>query len=302
MLDIHGFFQSAQGNPAKEQSIDHVVHPLWVRGGMQHWLPMALKTGLLMTSSGRRLQRFVHSSDNSSNNTRMSSQELPNTSLAQAFKKLFSDQHQVFLLDGGTGEELFRHGVPDDRKIWSATAVVHKQYHATLQQVHESFLQAGADAITTNSYGIVPGVGFALDDIAAHCATAGAIARNAVTNCKPSAFVIGSLGPLVESYRPDLIMSHQEGASVYQRIIEALAPHVDAFLAETLSSVEESMQPINALATSSSERVLPPMLISYTLNSEGTLRSGENVVSAIPRILDYAQDRQVKGRWLFKNA
>lgn len=58
---------------------------------------------------------------------------------------------KVLILDGGTREELFRRGVPVDRKIWSATAVVKSEYHSTLQQVHQSFVQAGADAITTNS-------------------------------------------------------------------------------------------------------------------------------------------------------
>lgn len=61
---------------------------------------------------------------------------------------------RIMLLDGGTGEELFRNGVPDDRKIWSATAVVHSQYHSKLKQVHESYFKAGSNAVTTNSYGI----------------------------------------------------------------------------------------------------------------------------------------------------
>jgi S-methylmethionine-dependent homocysteine/selenocysteine methylase len=34
---------------------------------------------------------------------------------------------RVKLLDGGTGEELFRRGMVDDRKIWSANALVHEK-------------------------------------------------------------------------------------------------------------------------------------------------------------------------------
>lgn len=214
-------------------------------------------------------------------------------SLESAFAQLRANPAQVFLLDGGTGEELFLRGVPDDRKIWSATAVVHSQHHAALKQVHQSFLQAGADAITTNSYSLIPSVGFTPSEIRTHCATAGRLAREAVTECTGrAAFVMGSLGPLVESYRPDLIMQHAKGVECYEIMIGAMDQYVDAFLAETLSSVEESMQPVDALVRAN---VAKPLLISYTLNPQGELRSGESVDVALPRILQYAKEKQVKG-------
>ena len=70
-------------------------------------------------------------------------------------ERLRSDTSAVMILDGGTGEELFLRGVPDDRKIWSAKAVVDATYHQALRDVHRSFIEAGSDAVTTNSYGIV---------------------------------------------------------------------------------------------------------------------------------------------------
>lgn len=232
-------------------------------------------------------------------------------------QRLRSDQ-RVFLLDGGTGEELFRRGgVPDDRTLWSATAVVHAQHHAALQEVHRSFLQAGAHAVTTNSYGVTPGVGLATNAVIEHCATAGRLAREVVDaangDCDQGddsdasyyhCYVLGSLGPLVESYRPDLIRQHDEGVAIYADMISALSPYVDAFLAETLSSVEESMQPVEALALcndrssgsgSGSGTKKQSLLISYTLQSDGNLRSGETVSLAIPRILNFAKEKNVQG-------
>jgi S-methylmethionine-dependent homocysteine/selenocysteine methylase len=224
----------------------------------------------------------------------------------KAFQMVASSAGSVFLLDGGTGEELFARGIPDDRKIWSATAVVNARYHETLKQVHQSFLAAGAQAITTNSYGIVPGVGFSESEIVEHCATAGRLAREsaAVVNDGPAssssspsfrgadALVFGSLGPLVESYRPDKIMERQQGVGFYSKMATALAPYVDAFLCETLSSTEEAMQAVEAVALTSSRS--HPMLISFTVNSEGNLRSGETVVSAFPRVLQFCDQRHVK--------
>merc|ERR1711862_897786 len=118
---------------------------------------------------------------------------------------------------GGTGEELFLRGVPDDRKIWSATAVVQERYNSILNDVHQSFIQSGSDMITTNSYGIIPGAGFSKEDIKTYVDQAGKIAfESAKNNNGARSLVCGSLGPLVESYRPDLIMEHKSGVEYYQ--------------------------------------------------------------------------------------
>lgn len=206
--------------------------------------------------------------------------------------------NQVFLLDGGTGEELFRRGVPDDRKIWSATAVVRSEYHEILEQVHTSFLEAGSRAITTNSYGIVPGVGFEDAERETYISQSGEIARRAVhqeqhdqqqQQQQHSAFVLGSLGPLVESYRSDLIRSHGQGVREYQVACRALYPHVDAYLAETMSCLEESLQALEA-ASMFNDR---PCMVSYTLNSHGNLRDDQSVISCLNGLLHFCQQNSV---------
>ncbi len=194
----------------------------------------------------------------------------------------------IFLLDGGTGEELFRQGVPDDRKIWSATAVVNPEYHHILEQVHTSFLDAGAQAITTNSYGIVPGVGFDDDARRIYLGIAGDIARKAAAKHE-YAVVLGSLSPLVESYRADLIRPHSQGVQEYQVACQALRPYVDAFLAETMSCAEESLQVLDAVMETGL-----PVLVSYTLDSKGNLRNGQVVTECLRTILDHAKEMKVK--------
>lgn len=213
-------------------------------------------------------------------------------SSSSVFSALREDPSQTFLLDGGTGEELFRLGLPDDRKIWSAKAVVDPKYHALLQQVHKSFCSAGSRAITTNSYGIVPGVGFSREEISTHCETAARLAHEAVKGTDTLA--LGSLGPLVESYRPDLTMEHGLGVATYAAMITAMESYVDCFLAETMSSVEESMQAVGAMSQTTAKQ--SPLLISYTLRTDGCLRSGEAANLAIPRILKYAAEKNINGR------
>ncbi|KAL3782970.1 hypothetical protein HJC23_003126 [Cyclotella cryptica] len=225
--------------------------------------------------------------------------------LSYHINRLKSSPTQALLLDGGTGEELFLHGVPDDRKIWSATAIVNEKYHSTVERVHRSFIEAGSQAITTNSYGIIPGVGFTDgEEVKRLMGIAGEIARRSVTvgSGTVSALVLGSLGPLVESYRADLIMNHEDGVRCYQYGIKGLNPHVDAYLAETMSCTEEACQVIDALSIfyqedkKSSDEIFQkrPLLVSFTLGSDGNLRSGESVVSAIPKMVSFALDKEVE--------
>lgn len=221
-----------------------------------------------------------------------------NNLLAHHINRLKSSPEQSLLLDGGTGEELFLNGVPDDRKIWSATAIVHEKYHNTVEKVHRSFIEAGSQAITTNSYGIIPGVGFTDgDEVKRLTGIAGDIGRRAVTNDGiANALVLGSLGPLVESYRADLIMKHDEGVKCYQYPIEGLNPCVDLYLAETMSCTDEACQIIDALSVFYMKDGVQkqPLLASFTLNGDGKLRSGECVSDAIPKMVEYADDKRIE--------
>ena len=228
----------------------------------------------------------------------------------------------VFLLDGGTGEELIMNGVPYDSKIWSARAITQDKYHSTVQRVHESFIASGCDAITTNSYGIVPGVGLTQSEIAHYCSVAGQIARRATHTAEAvdvllraethPVFVLGSLGPLVESYHADNIMSRKDGIECYTTPIHSLQPYVDAFIAETLSSVEEAIQVLqafsNQLLNPQRECLLPTnstantdlLFISFTVNADGHLRSKQNIGAAISSLLDYHASNcfNVQSKWI----
>lgn len=190
----------------------------------------------------------------------------------------------VELLDGGTGEELFKRGLQDDRKIWSASALVHETHHELLVEVHRAFLDAGADFITCNNYSVTPGVGFSEADIVKYTSAAGALAATARSwsGRAATAQICGSLPPLLESYRADHVVAHDEGVRLYSLIGAALAPHVDVFLAETLSSVAEAK-----MALAGVQDLGKPVMVSFTLNRHGTIRSGECVDDAVRELLDF---------------
>ena len=129
-------------------------------------------------------------------------------------------------------------------------------------------MDAGSDMITTNSYGIIPGVGFSKNDIERYAALSGKIALNSTTKTNrrsSSPFIVcGSLGPLVESYRPDLIMDHSSGVEYYKIMANSLSPYVDVYLAETMSSVEEASQYENGMLRSGEDDITSLRTITCT--------------------------------------
>ncbi len=59
-------------------------------------------------------------------------------------------QGEIILMDGGTGTELERRGVPMNDQAWSVATV--KTHPDVVRQIHEDYIKAGADIIITNTY------------------------------------------------------------------------------------------------------------------------------------------------------
>ena len=191
----------------------------------------------------------------------------------------------ITILDGGMGRELARRNAPFRQPEWSALALY--QQPSAIQQIHQDFIAAGAQIITTNSYAVVPfhigeqrfyADGKMLADLA------GRLAKSAVQNSKVfSTRIAGSLPPLFGSYRFDLFEPARV-AQIAQPIIDGLSPYVDFWLCETQSSATEP-QAIKPLLPKDQR----PLWVSFTLQDEEIsdqprLRSGETVESAVQKM------------------
>jgi len=64
-------------------------------------------------------------------------------------EKLEADQ--IVLIDGATGTELQRRGVPMDKVAWSGAAVL--SHPDVVREIHEDYIRAGAEVIITNTFG-----------------------------------------------------------------------------------------------------------------------------------------------------
>lgn len=186
------------------------------------------------------------------------------------------------LLDGGMGRELRMRGVPILDTIWSANALVVTP--ETVRDVHFDYIKAGAEIITTNSYGIIRSE-LAKERIEHRFEElnrmAGLLAIEARAKAGAKTLIAGSLPPLRGSYRPDLVGTFDEIAPLYEEQAKLLAPYVDLFLCETMSSAEEAVAAATAAAKTGK-----PVWVSWTLHEDnsGRLRSDESVDHAIKAI------------------
>jgi S-methylmethionine-dependent homocysteine/selenocysteine methylase len=153
-------------------------------------------------------------------------------------------------------------------------------------QSHEEFLKAGATLIVTNNYYVTPGLGFTPDEIREYSQAAGELAADARkrANRTERAKICGSLPPLMHSLRSDRTIEHQQGLDTYLLIGEALLPYVDVLLAETMSSIAEA-----ELAFEAVQPLQKPVMVSFALNSTGQLRSGEDVVESVQRLVKFSR-------------
>ncbi len=186
------------------------------------------------------------------------------------------------------GRELMRIGAPFRQPEWSALALTDGPHRVV--EAHSNFIDAGAQVITTNSYAIVPfhiGAERFEAEAVGLADLAGRLARQAADSALAANVIVrvaGSLPPLFGSYRPDLF-DVSRASVIIDPLVEGLQPHVDLWLAETLSSIAEA-QAVRAALDRFNSAI--PLWISYTLadHGDGLLRSGETVADAVSAALD----------------
>ncbi|NND45812.1 MAG: homocysteine S-methyltransferase family protein [Xanthomonadales bacterium] len=187
------------------------------------------------------------------------------------------------LLDGSMGQELINRGAGHHDLLWAAGALLHQP--EIVRQVHDDYIAAGADIITTNSYSTIRSkfepAGL-MDRFEAMNRLAGRLAAEARDAAERPVWVAGSLPPQHGSYRPDRVGEFNEIEALYREQAELLAPYVDLFLCETMSTADEARAAATAaLATGK------PAWVSWTLedriraDGSARLRSGERIIGAV---------------------
>jgi homocysteine S-methyltransferase len=181
---------------------------------------------------------------------------------------------EIILLDGGMGQELVARSGDQPTPLWATRVMI--DHPGLVQQIHDDYFAAGASVATTNTYNILhdrlEGVGL---DALFHALHLRALAEAHEARAKAGhGMIAGSMGPLGESYRPDLTPAVAVSAPQYAEKARILAPHVDVILLETMSSLglaEGALQGAQAAG-------LPVWLSVSVDDRDGSrLRSGEPV-------------------------
>ena len=194
------------------------------------------------------------------------------------------DLPQTVLLDGGMGRELRYRGVDILDTIWSASGLLAAP--EVVRQIHIDYIAAGANIITTNTYGVIR-ANLAKEGIESRFVELNSLACTLALEARKKAglsvLIAGSLPPLGGSYRPDLVGEFEEIVPLYQEQAGILAPHVDLLLCETMSSAAEARAAASAAAQTGK-----PVWVAWTLHEDqsGRLRSGETIAEAAAALHD----------------
>lgn len=155
----------------------------------------------------------------------------------------YIDSRKSLLFDGAMGTMIIRHGLKRGTapELWNI-----KNAHA-IKSIHKRYIEAGADVITTNTFGGNPVrlSHFGLDGKTEDINKKGVeIARSAG---KGKSLVCASVGPLGVLIKPLGEVNKRQAVKIFKRQIKALCDaEPDALLIETMSDINEAFCALEA--------------------------------------------------------
>jgi homocysteine S-methyltransferase len=181
---------------------------------------------------------------------------------------------QITLLDGGMGQELVARSGDDPTPLWATRVMI--DHPGLVKAIHADYFAAGATVATTNTYNILHDrlVGVGLDHYY-HALHLRALMEAHEARAEAGrGLIAGSMGPLGESYRPDLTPPVAVSTALYAEKAALMAPHVDVILCETMSSLD-----LCRGALAGAQAAGKPVWLSVSVHDrDGTrLRSGEPI-------------------------
>ncbi|MBI4364987.1 MAG: homocysteine S-methyltransferase family protein [Candidatus Latescibacteria bacterium] len=196
---------------------------------------------------------------------------------------------ELLLLDGALGTELARRGVPTPLPLWSAEALLDAP--DTVRSIHEDYVRAGADILTTNTFRATPRalakVGKA-SEAERLVERAVSLAREAAERSSGSReiLVAGAIAPLEDCYRPDLApdpaLAEREHSEQAVRLARA---GVDLILIETMNSIAEAKAALRGAKPAGL-----PVLVSFMCRTALEIWSGEPFPDALRAVEPFKPD------------
>ncbi len=199
------------------------------------------------------------------------------------FSDAFLKKHLVF--DGGMGTMLQAAGLPAGASpdVWNITNP------DAVRAVHAAYLAAGANAITSNTFGSTTPRLKRIPHKPAELAAAGVrIVKEAIAASGKEAFAALDIGPLGEFLEPPGDLTEEEALEYFREEIEAgAAAGADCILIETMSALDEALVCVKAAKLYGAGL---PVLCTLTYSPAGRLMTGETIESVVAALEEAGVD------------
>jgi methionine synthase / methylenetetrahydrofolate reductase(NADPH) len=209
--------------------------------------------------------------------------------MANRLTEIFGERSVLF--DGAMGTSLYARGIFINR----CYDELNLSQPELVRNVHEEYLQAGAEIIETNTFGAnaIRLQRYGIADKVIEINRAGAeLARKAVNQYTDKhsgkAWVAGAVGPLGLRLEPLGKTSLEEAQAAFAEQIRGLAEGgVDMLVIETVSALNESQQAILA-----AKLVAPqlPILVMVTVDEDANCLDGSSPETAAAKLTEWGAD------------
>ena len=182
------------------------------------------------------------------------------------------------ILDGGMGQELLAKGLKAKGSLWSATALIDKNYHQLIIDAHLDFIKSGAEVITTNNFS-ARRTRMIQNNVEEHFnyanEKAGELALKAKEISKKNVLIAGSLPGQNNTYTLDQRDKKTIEKGFYDQA-KLLKPFVDFFYLDVLCGSKECKLALNV-----AEKLNLPVLVGLHIKKNGRLPSNETISEVV---------------------
>jgi homocysteine S-methyltransferase len=196
--------------------------------------------------------------------------------------ELHNTQQRPLVLDGAIGSQLINKSIPSDKALWSSLANI--SYRSEVMKLHEEYISAGADIITTNTFRTNPAAvkRFTFNISVEELVKAGV---GAATNSIGDERIIiaGSNAPAEDCYQTERTISKSDLEYNHKKHIELLWENgCDIIWNETQSHMDE-IEIICEFCTLNKI----PYAINLFFTENLNLLSGSSLFDALELIIGY---------------
>ena len=194
-------------------------------------------------------------------------------------------RNKKYILDGGTGQTLLEKGLKPEGTLWSATALINEDFHDLVVETHIDFINAGADLIVTNNFGVRKRrllQNNKLDYFESANRFAGQLAQKAKELSNNNILIAGSLPTHADTYQSRFFNTDEEVHEGFYETAKILNPFVDLFFLDVISSVKETK-----IACEAIKEFNKPVLIGLHFRKNAYLPSNETTTDVVKEIKNY---------------